>query len=112
MNPQARSDYMPNLSSIGNFINVHSDNDWVQTHAGGKYSVTGILGSILLGPIGKSIGNWIGLGEFGPSGRYQSGSDYEVDVTDIVNAGWLKSHTNTFRNSNVFQQRIVPLLKK
>jgi RHS repeat-associated protein len=92
-NTPVRDDYTPDVSKIGNYVQLFNSNDKVQNHAGGEFSVTGILGFVLNGPLGFKGGNVLGWGEFGRAGRRSSYADHIFDFAGKAdNSGPLNAH--------------------
>lgn len=86
-----RDDYQPNQAMIGRHVNAYSILDLVQGLGGGSFSLTKLMGGLLLGPVGGWLGGKFNFGEFGLAGRFFPRAE-NVDVTKQSGYGLINSH--------------------
>ena len=79
------------LSGVDNVVMSYNTDDGVQTKGGNFFNTSKIMGALIGSPFGPMgtiggalIGDALGWGEFGPSGRTLNGAN-NVYMTDVIN---------------------------
>lgn len=105
------NDYKPNIDNIGNFVNAYSKLDLVQVNGGAQFTHSGLIGSLLAGPIGEKIGNMLGFGQFGHAGRTIQGA-MNLNVTKEASKLPWATHSSLWTSKSVLDRVSQALNRK
>jgi RHS repeat-associated protein len=95
----ARPDYPTNMSAVSNMVEVYSNNDLIQSHAGNNSSFGGVLGYWLNQNRTKGGGNYF---ETGYANRVENFKN-SVDATSYTSTGsWLTGGRNAGAHSEIY----------